>query len=113
VTYSNEAKVDLLKVPEALLLEKGAVSEEVAVAMAQGVRLSASASIGIGITGIAGPGGGTPEKPVGLVFVAISGAAGDRVRGAVYPGDRDRVRQRATQVAMEMVRRGLLGLSET
>ncbi|HET8647070.1 MAG TPA: CinA family protein, partial [Vicinamibacteria bacterium] len=63
------------------------------------------------VTGIAGPGGGTPEKPVGLVFVALAGAAGDRVRRLQLIGDRDRVRRQACVIALELVRRGLLGLS--
>jgi nicotinamide-nucleotide amidase len=111
VTYSNAAKVDLLGVEASLIERHGAVSEEVARAMAEGARSSAAASIGIGITGIAGPEGGSAEKPVGLVYVALSGAAGTRVRRALFPGDRDRIRQQATQAAMEMVRRGLLGLA--
>lgn len=110
VTYSNRAKVDLLAVPPALLEAHGAVSEEVAAAMAAGARAAASTDIGIGITGIAGPDGGTPDKPVGLVFVAIEGAAGTRVRRCRFPGDRERVRMQATQAALEMTRRGLLDL---
>ena len=66
--------------------------------------------MGVGITGIAGPDGGTAEKPVGLVFVATRGAAGTRVRRSLFPGGRERVRFQATQVALEMLRRGLLGL---
>ncbi len=65
----------------------------------------------MGITGVAGPDGGTPDKPVGLVFVAIDGAAGTRVRRALFPGNRERIRYQATQAALEMLRRGLLGLS--
>jgi nicotinamide-nucleotide amidase len=111
VTYSNAAKVELLRIDPALIAARGAVSEEVACAMAEGARSRAGASIGVGITGIAGPDGGTPEKPVGLVYVALSGAAGDRVRKEVFPGDRDRVRQQASQAAMDMIRRGLLGIA--
>jgi nicotinamide-nucleotide amidase len=66
--------------------------------------------VGVGITGIAGPDGGTLEKPVGLVLVATCGAAGTRVRRSLFPGGRERVRFQATQVALEMLRRGLLGL---
>ena len=110
VTYANRAKVEALGVDEALLARHGAVSEEVAAAMAAGARRVAGADVGVAITGIAGPDGGTPEKPVGLVFVAIDGAAGTRVRRSVHPGARERVRHQATQVALEMVRRGLLGL---
>jgi len=111
VTYSNRAKVEMLGVDEALIARHGAVSEEVARAMAEGVRQRAGTAVGIGITGIAGPDGGTPEKPVGLVYVALAGSAGDRVRRAVFPGERDRVRFQASQLALEMLRRGLLGLA--
>jgi nicotinamide-nucleotide amidase len=110
VTYANRAKVEELGVDAALVERHGAVSDEVAAAMAAGARRAARADVGVGITGIAGPDGGTPEKPVGLVFVATDGAAGTRVRRAVLPGARARVRHQATQVALEMVRRGLLGL---
>jgi nicotinamide-nucleotide amidase len=112
VTYANRAKVEELGVDERLLERHGAVSAEVAAAMAEGARRAASADVSIAITGIAGPDGGTEEKPVGLVFVATDGAAGTRVRRAVFPGGRERVRHQATQVALEMVRRGLLGLEE-
>ena len=110
VTYSNRAKVEELGVDAGLVERVGAVSEEVAAAMAAGARRVAGADIGVAITGIAGPDGGTPEKPVGLVYVALEGAAGTRVRRAVFPGGRERVRYQATQVALEMLRRGLLGL---
>ena len=111
VTYSNRAKVEELGVDAGLVERLGAVSEEVAAAMAAGARRVAGADIGVGITGIAGPDGGTPEKPVGLVYVALAGAAGTLVRRAVFPGGRERVRYQATQVALEMLRRGLLGLA--
>jgi nicotinamide-nucleotide amidase len=111
VTYSNKAKMELLGVEAALIDSVGAVSEEVARAMAAGARRASGAQVGIGITGIAGPDGGSPEKPVGLVFVAIDGAAGTRVRRAQFPGERDRVRYQASQLALEMLRRGLLGLT--
>jgi len=110
VTYSNRSKVELLGVPPALLESVGAVSEEVAVAMAAGARRAAGADIGVAITGIAGPEGGTPEKPVGLVFLAMEGAAATRARRANFPGDRERVRHQAVQAALEMLRRALLGL---
>jgi nicotinamide-nucleotide amidase len=111
VTYSNRAKIELLGLDPALLERTGAVSEEVAAAMAAGARSASGASIGVGITGIAGPDGGSAEKPVGLVFIAVDGAAGTRVRRATFPGERVRVRHQATQAAMEMIRRGLLGLA--
>lgn len=110
VTYGNRAKVELLGVDEALIAAKGAVSEEVARAMAEGARSRAGAEIGVAITGIAGPDGGTPEKPVGLVYISLAGAAGDKLRRALFPGERDRVRFQASQLALEMLRRGLLGL---
>ena len=110
VTYSNRAKVEELGIEPALVDAHGAVSEEVAAAMAQGARRVAGTEIGVGVTGVAGPDGGTPEKPVGLVFVALDGAAGTRVRRALFPGNRERIRFQATQSALEMLRRGLLGL---
>jgi nicotinamide-nucleotide amidase len=112
VTYSNRAKSEELGIDSALIARLGAVSEEVAAAMAAGVRRIAGTAVGIGITGIAGPDGGTPEKPVGLVFVAVDTGAGPRVRRGLVPGDRERVRFQATQVALEMLRRDLLGLGD-
>ncbi len=110
VTYANRAKVEELGVSAADIDRHGAVSEEVAAAMAAGALSRAGARVGVGITGIAGPEGGTDEKPVGLVYVATCGAAGTAVRRNLFPGGRERVRFQATQVALEMVRRGLLGL---
>jgi PncC family amidohydrolase len=110
VTYSNASKVDELGVDATLVDRVGAVSAEVAAEMAAGARRVAGADVGIGITGIAGPDGGSPEKPVGLVFIGLDGRAGSRVHWARLPGGRGRVRFQATQVALEMVRRGLLGL---
>ena len=111
VSYANRGKVDALGVAPALLERHGAVSEEVAAAMAKGAMTVARTDIGVAITGIAGPEGGTSEKPFGLVFVAICGAAGTRVRRNLLPGGRERVRLQATQLALEMLRRGLLGAS--
>ena len=110
VTYSNRSKVELLGVDPAVLDSAGAVSAETAAAMAAGARRAANTDIGVAITGIAGPDGGTPEKPVGLVFIALDGKAGDRVRRVHFLGGRDRVRFQASQAALEMMRRGLLGL---
>ena len=109
VTYSNRSKTDLLGVDPRLIETHGAVSEEVARAMAEGARRTADAGLAVAITGIAGPSGGTAEKPVGLVFIALSGGAGDRVRRLQLIGDRDRIRRQACVIALEMVRRGLLG----
>ena len=111
VSYANQAKIDALGVPAELVAAKGAVSEEVAAAMAAGVLASARSDVSVAITGIAGPDGGTPEKPVGLVYVATAGAAGTRVRKNLFPGGRELVRQQSTQTALEMLRRGLLGLA--
>jgi len=110
VTYSDRSKVEHLGVDPAVLEAAGAVSEPVARAMARGARQRAGSDLGIGITGIAGPEGGSPEKPVGLVYVALCGAAGESVRRTLLPGDRRTIRFRATQVALELLRRGLLGL---
>jgi nicotinamide-nucleotide amidase len=111
VSYSNRSKVEELGVAPTLLERDGAVSEEVAAAMASGARRVAGTELGVAITGIAGPDGGTAEKPVGLVYVALDGTAGCRVRRAVFPGNRERVRYQATQAALEMLRRGLLDLT--
>ena len=105
VCYSNELKTKLCGVPEALLKENGAVSKIVAQAMAEGIRKRCGASIGIGITGIAGPGGGSPEKPVGLVHIALADHRGTQVREFRFPGDRERIRHWASQAALEMIRR--------
>lgn len=109
VAYSNAAKVALAGVDEGLIQAHGAVSEPVAVALAEGVRLQASASLAVGVTGIAGPGGGTPNKPVGTVCVAVIGADGTaRVRTFTFPGGRAQVKFHASQAALDMVRRVLL-----
>jgi len=108
VTYANEAKTRALGVEPILLLEHGAVSGPVAEAMAEGIRKRAGTDFGISITGIAGPGGGTEEKPVGTVFIALATDAGTEHRRFKLPGDRNLVRWRASQAAMEMLRRKLL-----
>ncbi len=84
---------------------KGAVSAEVALAMAHGVRAQANATLGVGITGIAGPGGGSAEKPVGLVHIAVANETNAKERAFRFPGERDRIRHQATQAALDMVRR--------
>ena len=106
VVYSNEAKVAFADVPMALIEAHGAVSPEVAAALADGACARFGAELGIGITGVAGPGGGTPEKPVGLVCLSVADApAGRRVdRTVQLPGDRGLVRERTTTVAMHMLR---------
>jgi nicotinamide-nucleotide amidase len=108
VTYSNEAKSRLLQIPRALISSVGAVSSEVAQAMAERVRELAGTDYGIGITGIAGPGGGTPEKPVGLVYIGIADANGVRATKNLYTGIRADVRHRSTQTALDMLRQALL-----
>lgn len=105
VCYSNELKTKFAGVPPALLETHGAVSQPVAQALAEGIRARTGASLGVGITGIAGPGGGTPEKPVGLVFVSLADERGTQVRGFRFPGSRERIRHWASQVALEMIRR--------
>ena len=104
VCYSNRAKTELAGVPEALIAEHGAVSEPVAQAMAEGIRARARASIGVGITGIAGPGGGTPQKPVGTVAIAVVNGDETRVRTFQFLGDRAMVKFQAAQSALNMTR---------
>jgi len=107
VVYSNEAKTELLGVPPDLLREHGAVSEPAALAMAQGIKARARAGIGVGVTGIAGPTGGTPEKPVGTVVVSAVTDAESRVRTFRFFGEREQVKFQASQSALDMVRRML------
>ena len=104
VCYSNRAKTEWVGVLETLLAAHGAVSEPVAEAMAVGVRDRAASSIGIGITGIAGPGGGTPEKPVGTVAIAVVTPSARSVRTFQFVGPRDMVKFQSTQAAMNMLR---------
>jgi nicotinamide-nucleotide amidase len=108
VVYSNELKTQFANVPKALIDQHGAVSREVAASMAEGIRKRCLSSYGVGITGVAGPGGGTEQKPVGLVYVALVGEEGTQVVERNFPGDRKRVRQFASQQALEMIRRALL-----
>jgi competence/damage-inducible protein CinA-like protein len=106
VVYSNAAKTAFADVPEQLIERHGAVSPEVAAALADGAIVRFGAQLGVGITGIAGPGGGTPEKPVGTVCVSVAAAGDGRIdRGVQLPGDRATVRERTTTVAMHMLRR--------
>lgn len=108
VVYSNELKTQFANVPKGLIERHGAVSREVAAAMAEGIRKRCVASYGVGITGVAGPGGGTEQKPVGLVYMALAGEEGTQVVERTFPGDRKRIRQFSTQQALEMIRRALL-----
>jgi len=107
--YADSAKQDLVDVPEELLAEHGAVSPEVAAALAEGVRQRFGADVGVGITGIAGPGGGSPEKPVGTVHVCVAGPQGRQARSLALPGSRSAVRDRSVTVALQLLRRLLLG----
>jgi nicotinamide-nucleotide amidase len=108
VVYSNELKTQFANVPKRLIDQHGAVSREVAAAMAEGIRKRCLASYGVGITGVAGPTGGTEQKPVGLVYIALAGEEGTQVVERNFPGDRKRIRQFSTQQALEMIRRALL-----
>ena len=103
VTYSNRAKTSLLRVRKSDLAEWGAVSEPVAREMAEGVRRRFGADFGIGITGIAGPGGDTVEKPVGLVYIAIAGAAGTVVKRNRFVGTREAIKDLSADKALRML----------
>jgi nicotinamide-nucleotide amidase len=104
VCYSNELKTSWAGVPAETIKAKGAVSSEVAVALADGMRRSVGSTLGVGITGIAGPGGGSEEKPVGTVHIALSHPGGVKERGVRFPGDREAIRWHASQLALDMVR---------
>jgi nicotinamide-nucleotide amidase len=104
ICYSNRSKVEMLGIPEALIAEHGAVSEPVAQAMAEAIRRQAVSAAGVGITGIAGPGGGTPEKPVGTVVIAVSADRENCVRTFQFIGGREQVKFQATQAALNLVR---------
>ena len=104
VCYSNEMKTAWADVPQEMIATKGAVSTEVAIALAEGIRRRVGSTLGVGITGVAGPGGGSEEKPVGTVHIALANAAGVRERALRLPGDREMVRLQASQAALDMVR---------
>jgi nicotinamide-nucleotide amidase len=116
VSYSNRAKVELLGVPEQMLRTRGAVSEEVAAAMATGARARSRADVGLSVTGVAGPDGGTPTKPVGLVYVGLDpGSSGSarrpkghtQVRQFRFYGNRQAIKLRASQAALNLLRQWL------
>ncbi len=110
VVYANDAKSSLAGVPSALIEQRGAVSSEVAEALADGARTHLGADIGVGITGIAGPSGGSEQKPVGFVCFSVAGPGEERLtRSVTLPGGRADIRDRATTVAMHLIRRALLG----
>lgn len=104
VCYSNELKTAWADVPPELIAAKGAVSPEVAVALADGIRRRVGSMLGVGVTGIAGPGGGSEEKPVGTVNIALAHSGGVAERGVTLPGDRESIRWQASQLALDMVR---------
>ena len=107
ITYANQLKMELVGVPPGMLAQYGAVSEEVAGAMAEGVRAATRADFGLSVTGVAGPDGGSPEKPVGLVYVGCARADGTRVVRGHYPGDRASIREFSTTAALHLLRRAL------
>jgi len=108
IVYSNRLKTALAGVPAELIEKHGAVSREVAAALSEGIRQRCEATLGLGITGVAGPDGGTAEKPVGLVFHALTSETGTEVVERKFAGDRKRIRWFATQQALDMVRRKLM-----
>ena len=108
IVYSNELKTSMAGVPAEMIENYGAVSREVAVALAEGIRTRCAATLGLGVTGVAGPTGGTAEKPVGLVFHALASDSGTEVIERKFPGDRKRIRWFASQQALDMVRRKLM-----
>jgi PncC family amidohydrolase len=103
VSYSNSAKENILGVSKEVMMEKGAVSREVAVEMAEGVRRLFGSDVSLSITGIAGPGGGTAEKPVGLVWMGISWKGGTAAMRFDFTGDRDAVRKNSTDAAVRVI----------
>ena len=104
VCYSNEMKTAWADVPKELIEAKGAVSAEVAVALAEGIRRRVGSTLGVGITGIAGPGGGSEEKPVGTVHIAVASGGETKARAARFMGDREMIRMQASQMALDLVR---------
>ena len=108
VAYSNRAKIELLDVPEALIAEHGAVSEPVALAMAAGIRRRTGVDVGVSITGIAGPGGGSEAKPVGTVCIAVDTETDSNARTFRFPGGREMVKAMSANWAIDLVRRSLL-----
>jgi nicotinamide-nucleotide amidase len=108
VVYSNALKTELAGVPASMIERHGAVSREVAAALAEGIRYRSEATLGVGITGVAGPSGGSAEKPVGLVFHALASDGGTEVIERNFPGDRKRIRWFASTLALDMVRKKLM-----
>ncbi|TET78565.1 nicotinamide-nucleotide amidohydrolase family protein, partial [candidate division TA06 bacterium] len=110
VAYSNEIKTGKLKVPKSFLKESGAVSKEVALAMAEGVRRYASSDIGLSVTGIAGPSGATRDKPVGLIYLALAWEVGSVSEQHNFLGSRRQIKEQSAVTGLDMLRRHLLGL---
>ena len=108
VVYSNNLKTEFAGVPADMIERHGAVSREVAAALAEGIRYRCESTLGVGVTGVAGPGGGSPEKPVGLVFHAVASDTGTKIVERNFPGDRKRIRRFASTMALDMVRRKLM-----
>ena len=108
IVYSDALKTAIAGVPAKLIAKEGAVSAEVAKALANGIRLRTGATLGLGVTGIAGPTGGSEEKPVGLVYIALSDAQKNEVVEKNFRGDRDRIREYASQQALDLIRRRLM-----
>jgi nicotinamide-nucleotide amidase len=107
VAYANDLKIELLGVPAEMIATHGAVSEPVALAMASGVRDRLGSEVGVGVTGIAGPGGGTTDKPVGTVAIAVKAPGHELVKTFRFPGDRQDVRTRSVAGALDLIRRML------
>jgi nicotinamide-nucleotide amidase len=103
VTYSNDSKELYLFVPEEVIAEKGAVSSEVAKEMAEGVKETTEADVALSVTGVAGPGGGTPEKPIGTVYVGLASKDGTFVRKYLFSGDRLSIKEQTSEEALKMV----------
>ena len=108
VTYANSAKTGWLKVPPPLLVKSGAVSAECARAMARGIRRAAGTDLGLAVTGIAGPDGGSTEKPVGTVFLALATADGEKVEELLLHGDRSQIRLYSACTAIDWLRRAAI-----
>ena len=108
IVYSNELKSEFAGVPPSVLERYGAVSKETAEALAEGIRERCDTTLGLGVTGIAGPGGGTPEKPVGLVYIGVSDGKTTDVVERHFSGDRNRIRAYAAQTALDLIRRKLM-----
>ncbi len=108
VAYGNRIKESVLKVEHPLLEKHGAVSREAAAAMADGVRALAGADVSLAVTGVAGPGGGSPGKPVGLVYIAVHGPRGTKVAKYLFNGDRASVKLQASQAALSLLKEALV-----